>query len=165
MSILPASLGLMTATLALVVWQRPPEMAHRPWLRPARRSGRGRRPGNPAPPCQLRRSASRARRAGRPDDPGARGTPDRERRRVLRRVVVCALPGSEATLRSVSTPSPCTSNAAPRDTMPRKRRHVTGPASRSYPTWVINGRPIVGEVLSLSRLANLTGSPDAAKFK
>ena len=100
------SLGLMTATLALVMLQRPPEMAHRSWVGSSRRSGRARGRGDPAPPRQLRRSASRARRAGRPDDPCAGGAPDRGRRLVLRRVVVSALSGAEATLRGVSKPSP-----------------------------------------------------------
>ena len=36
---------------------------------------------------------------------------------------------------------------------------------RSYPTWVINGRVIAGEVLSLAQLADATGFPGAANFK
>jgi hypothetical protein len=36
---------------------------------------------------------------------------------------------------------------------------------RSYPTWVIDGRAFVGEVLSLARLASATGFPGAANFK
>jgi hypothetical protein len=36
---------------------------------------------------------------------------------------------------------------------------------RSYPTWVIQGRPIVGQVLSLAQLADATGFPGAANFK
>ena len=36
---------------------------------------------------------------------------------------------------------------------------------RSYPTWIINGRAIVGEVLSLAQLADATEFPGAANFK
>jgi thiol-disulfide isomerase/thioredoxin len=36
---------------------------------------------------------------------------------------------------------------------------------KSYPTWIINGRAIAGEVLSLARLANETGFPGALNFK
>jgi thiol-disulfide isomerase/thioredoxin len=36
---------------------------------------------------------------------------------------------------------------------------------QTYPTWVINGRRIVGEVLSLAQLAAATGFPGAANFK
>jgi hypothetical protein len=36
---------------------------------------------------------------------------------------------------------------------------------RSYPTWVINGRAIVGQVLSLAQLADATGFPGMANFK
>jgi hypothetical protein len=35
---------------------------------------------------------------------------------------------------------------------------------RTYPTWVIDGRAIVGEVLSLAQLAAATGFPGAASF-
>jgi hypothetical protein len=36
---------------------------------------------------------------------------------------------------------------------------------RTYPTWIINGRAIVGQVLSLAELANATAFPAAASFK
>jgi hypothetical protein len=35
---------------------------------------------------------------------------------------------------------------------------------QTYPTWIINGRAIVGEVLSLAQLAAATGFSGAANF-
>jgi hypothetical protein len=35
---------------------------------------------------------------------------------------------------------------------------------QTYPTWIIDGRAIVGEVLSLARLANASGFPEASHF-
>jgi glutaredoxin len=35
---------------------------------------------------------------------------------------------------------------------------------RTYPTWIINGRAIVGQVLSLAELAEATGFPGATSF-
>ncbi len=93
-------------------------------------SGRARGRGDPAPPRQLHRSASRAHRAGRPDDPCAGGAPDRGRRLVLRRIVVSALSGTEATLRGVRKPSPV-HRMQPRWTQcPAGTVMHTGPACR-----------------------------------
>jgi hypothetical protein len=36
---------------------------------------------------------------------------------------------------------------------------------RTYPTWIINGRPYVGQVMTLAQLADATGFPGAANFK
>jgi hypothetical protein len=36
---------------------------------------------------------------------------------------------------------------------------------QSYPTWVINGRATVGQVLTLAQLADATGFPEAASFR
>jgi hypothetical protein len=36
---------------------------------------------------------------------------------------------------------------------------------QSYPTWVIDGRAIAGQVLTLAQLADATGFPGAANFK
>ena len=36
---------------------------------------------------------------------------------------------------------------------------------QTYPTWIINGRATVGQVLSLAQLADATGFPGAANFK
>jgi thiol-disulfide isomerase/thioredoxin len=36
---------------------------------------------------------------------------------------------------------------------------------KTYPTWIINGRAIVGEVVSLTQLADATGFRGAANFK
>jgi glutaredoxin len=35
----------------------------------------------------------------------------------------------------------------------------------TYPTWVINGRRYVGQVMTLAELADATGFPDAARFR
>ena len=100
------SLALMTATLVLVVLQRPSEMARRSWVGLV--AGRG---AFAALVILLLHgsyvgSASRACRTGRPENPSARGAPDGGRRLVLRRVVVSALPGAEAALRGVGRASP-----------------------------------------------------------
>jgi len=36
---------------------------------------------------------------------------------------------------------------------------------QTYPTWVINGRTIVGQVLTLAQLADASGFPGAANFR
>src|SRR5205085_9791346 len=36
---------------------------------------------------------------------------------------------------------------------------------QTYPTWVLNGRPVVGEVLSLAQLAQATGFPGASRLQ
>jgi hypothetical protein len=36
---------------------------------------------------------------------------------------------------------------------------------QTYPTWIINGRAFVGQVMTLAQLADATGFPDAAKFR
>jgi hypothetical protein len=35
---------------------------------------------------------------------------------------------------------------------------------QTYPTWIINGRATVGQVLSLAQLAAASGFPGAASF-
>ena len=75
-----------------------------------------------------------------------------------------ALSGAEETLRGVGKPSPV------HRMQPRWPQHPAGAVMhrasvRSYPTWVINGRTIAGEVLSLAQLAAAVGFPEAADFK
>ena len=36
---------------------------------------------------------------------------------------------------------------------------------RTYPTWIIDGRAVVGEVMTLAQLADATGFPQASSFK
>jgi thiol-disulfide isomerase/thioredoxin len=40
----------------------------------------------------------------------------------------------------------------------------TSAGIQTYPTWIIHGRAIVGQVLTLSQLAEASGFPDAASF-
>lgn len=158
------SLGLMTATLALVVWQRPPEMARRSWVG----LGAGRAAlaalvilvlhGNYVSP--------QAEPTG-PEDPkiqalaehltkegalfyGASWCPHCQEQKRLFGASASRLPYIECSPAGPNTPqAPSCSSAG----------------VRSYPTWVIGGRTTAGEVLSLAQLANASGFGGAADFK
>ena len=100
------SLALMSALLALVVWQRPPEMAHRSWVGLA--AGRGALAAVVILLLHANYVAPQAEPAG-PEDPMTRALAEHladEGVAVLRCVVVSALSGAEATVRGVSRPPP-----------------------------------------------------------
>lgn len=158
------SLALMTATLALVTWQRPPELAHRSWVWLV------------APRAALAAVVilalhgnyvrPQAEPVG-PEDPmvralaehlakedvlfyGASWCPHCQEQKRLFGASVSRLPYVECNLAGPNAPQ---SSAC------------TRAGIQSYPTWIINGRAIVGQVLSLAELANATGFPGAANFK
>jgi uncharacterized membrane protein/glutaredoxin len=158
------SLGLMTATLALVVLQRPPEMAHRSWV------------GLVAPRGVLAALvilllhanyvAPQAEPAG-PEDPmvralaehldeegvlfyGASWCPHCQEQKRLFGASASRLPYIECGLGGPNGPQAPSCRAA---------------GVQTYPTWVINGRTIVGQVLTLAELADATGFPGAANFR
>ena len=158
------SLGLMSATLALVVWQRPPDMAHRTWVGLA--AGRGVLAALVILLLHANYVAPQAEPAG-PEDPmtralaeylteegalfyGASWCPHCQEQKRLFGASASRLPYIECSPAGPNTPQAPSCNRA---------------SVRSYPTWVINGRTIAGEVLSLAQLAAAVGFPQAANFK
>ena len=158
------SLGLMTATLALVVWQRPPEMAHRSWVGLV--AGRGALAALVILLLHANYVAPQAEPAG-PEDPMTRALAEHltEEGAVFYGASWCPhcqeqkrLFGASASRLPYIECSPAGHNAPQSPSCNRA-------GVRSYPTWVINGRVIAGEVLSLAQLADATGFPGAANFK
>ena len=158
------SLGLMTATLALVVLQRPPEMAHRSWVGLV--AGRGALAALVILLLHANYVAPQAEPAG-PEDPmtralaehlteegvlfyGASWCPHCQEQKRLFGASASRLPYIECSPAGPNTPQSPSCNRA---------------GVQSYPTWVIHGRTIVGEVLSLAELAATTGFPGAANFQ
>jgi uncharacterized membrane protein len=158
------SLALMTATLALVVVQRPPEMAHRSWV--SLGVGRGVLAALAIMFLHANYVAPQAEPTG-PEDPqiralaeyladegarfyGASWCPHCQEQKRLFGASASRLPYVECSPAGPNTPqSPSCSRAG----------------VQTYPTWVIKGRATVGEVLSLAQLANAVGFPGAANFK
>jgi uncharacterized membrane protein/glutaredoxin len=158
------SLALMAAALAIVVFQRPPEMARRSWLRLI------------APRAALAAAAillvhanyvAPQPEATGPEDPmiralaehlteegvifyGASWCPHCQEQKRLFGNSAGRLPYVECSLGGPN---------APQSTACRRA------GVQSYPTWVINGRATVGQVLTLAQLAEASGFPDAAKFQ
>jgi uncharacterized membrane protein len=157
------SLGLMTATLALVVVQRPPEMAQRSWL------------GMIAVRAALAAVvillihgnyvAPQAEAEG-PEDPmvralaehltdrgaefyGASWCPHCQEQKRLFGASARRLPYIECSPAGPNAPQAPSCNIA---------------GVQSYPTWKINGRTIVGQVLTLAQLADASGFPGKANF-
>ena len=158
------SLALMTATLALVVWQRPPELAHRSWVGLA--AGRGALAAVVILLLHANYTAPQAEPTG-PEDPmvralaehlsdegvlfyGASWCPHCQEQKRLFGASVSRLPYIEC--------SPAGQNAPQSPSCDRA-------GIQSYPTWIINGRAYVGQVLTLAELASATGFPGAANFK
>ena len=158
------SLGLMTGILALVVFQRPPEMAHRSWVGLV--AGRGALAAVVILVLHANYAAPQAEPTG-PEDPmiralaehltekgvlfyGASWCPHCQEQKRLFGNSASRLPYVECNLAGPNAPQASACSIA---------------GVRSYPTWVINGRAIVGQVLSLAELARTTGFPGAADFK
>ena len=158
------SLGLMTGILALVVFQRPPEMAHRSWVGLV--AGRGALAAVVILVLHANYTAPQAEPAG-PEDPmiralaehlteegvlfyGASWCPHCQEQKRLFGASASRLPYIECSLTGPTGPQSAACRMA---------------GVQSYPTWLINGRAIVGQVLSLAELASATGFPGAADFK
>jgi len=158
------SFGLMVATLALVVWQRPPEIARRSWISLA--AGRGALAVVVILLLHANYTTPQAEPAG-PEDPatralaehlkregvlfyGASWCPHCQEQKRLFGASASRLPYIECSPAGPNTPQAPSCNSA---------------GIQTYPTWVIHGRAIVGEVLSLAQLANATAFPVAADFK
>jgi len=158
------SLALMTAALALVVRQRPPELARRSWVGLA--AGRGALAGLAILLLHANYVAPQ-REASGPEDPmiralaehladqgaafyGASWCPHCQEQKRLFGASADRLPYIECSPGSPNAPQlPSCSRAG----------------VKSYPTWVINGRVYAGEVLTLAQLAAASNFPGAAGFK
>jgi uncharacterized membrane protein/glutaredoxin len=157
------SLGLMTAVLALVTWQRPREMMHRSWMTLV-----GVRGALAAVVILLVHGsyvAPQAEPIG-PEDPVVRALAEHltEKGVVFYGASWCPhcqeqkrLFGESASRLPYIECSPGGRNSAQAPSCVRA-------GVQTYPTWIINGRPIVGQVLSLAELANATGFPQASVF-
>jgi uncharacterized membrane protein len=158
------SLGLMTAVLALVVWQRPPELAHRSWR--GLLAGRGALAAVVIVVLHANYVAPQAEPTG-PEDPmiralaehlteegalfyGASWCPHCQEQKRLFGASVDRLPYIECSLGGPNAPQSAACRTA---------------GVQTYPTWVINGRAIVGQVMSLAQLADASGFPDAGNFR
>ena len=157
------SLGLMTGTLALVVVQRPPEMAHRSWLGLV--AVRGALAAVVILLVHGNYVAPQAEAQG-PEDPniralaehladegalfyGASWCPHCQEQKRLFGASARRLPYVECSPAGPNAPQAPSCNIA---------------GVQSYPTWIINGRTIVGQVLSLAQLADASGFPGKANF-
>ena len=158
------SLALMTAIFGLVVWQRPPELAERSWaglilsrgaiialailivhgnnIRPAEE------PTGPEDP-DIRALAEYL-----SDEDvlfyGASWCPHCQEQKALFGASVSRLPYIECGPAGPNGPQAPSCRAA---------------GIQSYPTWVIKGRTVVGQVMTLLDLAEASGYPDAARFR
>ena len=158
------SLALMTSVLALVIAQRPPEMAERSWLWLAA--------GRVVPVALLilvvhGNNIKPLEEPIGPEDPqvralaehladkgvlfyGASWCPHCQEQKRMFGASARRLPYVECNLAGPTAPQASACTAAGVDT---------------YPTWVINGRRYVGQVMTLAELADATGFPDAARFR
>ena len=159
------SLALMSATLALVVWQRPPELAQRSWTWVL--AGRGALAAVVILLLHANYVAPQAEPTG-PEDPmiralaehladegalfyGAEWCPHCQEQKRLFGASASRLPYVECSPAGPNGPQANSCRAA---------------GVRSYPTWFFDGRAIaVGQVLTLAQLADATGFPGAADFK
>ena len=157
------SLVLMTGILALVIFQRPPEMAHRTW--PGLIAPRGALAAVVILILHANYVAPQAEPVG-PEDPmtralaehltkegvlfyGASWCPHCQEQKRLFGASASRLPYIECSLGGQNAPQSTACRTA---------------GVQTYPTWVINGRAVVGQVLSLAQLADATGFPGAANF-
>jgi uncharacterized membrane protein/glutaredoxin len=157
------SLGLMTATLALVVMQRPPEMAHRSWL------------GLVAPRAALAAIvillvhgnyvAPQAEAEG-PEDPMVRALAEhlKEEGAMFYGASWCPHCQEQKRLFGASARRLPYVECSPAGPNAPQAPSCSIAGVQSYPTWVINGRTYVGEVLTLARLADASGFPGKANF-
>jgi uncharacterized membrane protein/glutaredoxin len=158
------SLGLMSGVLALVVFQRPAEVQPRSWV--GLTAGRGALAAVVILLLHANYVAPQAEPVG-PEDPmtralaehlveqgvlfyGASWCPHCQEQKRIFGASVSRLPYIECSLGGPNAPQSAACRAA---------------GVSTYPTWVINGRATVGQVLSLAQLADATGFPGAASFK
>jgi uncharacterized membrane protein len=158
------SLTLMTAILALVVSQRPREMAHRSWTGPI--AARGALAAVVILLLHASYAAPQPEPTG-PEDPmtralaehlkeegalfyGASWCPHCQEQKRLFGASASRLPYIECSLGGPNAPQSAACRSA---------------GVQSYPTWVINGRVTAGQVMTLAQLADASGFSDAASFR
>jgi uncharacterized membrane protein len=158
------SLALMSSVLALVTVQRPPELARRSWVGPV--LGRGAIAAVVILVLHANYAAPQAEPTG-PEDPktralaehlseagalfyGASWCPHCQEQKRLFGTSASRLPYIECSLGGPNAPQSAACRSA---------------GIQSYPTWIINGRPYVGQVMTLAQLADASGFPGAADFK
>jgi uncharacterized membrane protein len=158
------SLALMTTIFALVVFQRPPALARRSWVGPI--AGRAALAAVVIVVLHANYVAPQPEPTG-PEDPqiralaehlsdqgvlfyGASWCPHCQEQKRLFGNSVERLPYIECSLGGPTAPQSAACRRA---------------GIQSYPTWIINGRPYVGQVLTLAQLAEASGFPGAASFQ
>jgi uncharacterized membrane protein/glutaredoxin len=158
------SLALMSSILALTVTQRPPELAYRSWL--GLSGGRVALAAIVILFAHLAYTSPQEEPTG-PEDPqvralaehlkdegvlfyGASWCPHCQEQKRMFGASARRLPYIECNLAGPNAPQASACTAAGVDT---------------YPTWVIDGRRYVGQVMTLAELAEKTGFPDAARFR
>jgi uncharacterized membrane protein len=158
------SLGLMAGTLALVVLQRPPEMAQRSWVGLA--AGRGVLAAVVILVLHANYTAPQAELG--PEDPTVRALAEHLTEQGVLFYGASWCPHCQEQKRLFG---------ASADRLPYVECSPVGPNGpqsascrkagiQSYPTWIMNGRAIaVGQVMSLAQLAEATGFPGASSFK
>ena len=158
------SLGLMTATLALVVWQRPPAMAHRSWVGLA--AGRGVLAGLVILLLHANYVAPQAEPTG-PEDPAIRALAEHlsDEGALFYGAEWCPHCQEQKRLFGASASRLPYIECAPGGPNGPQSRSCSAAGVRSYPTWIINGRATVGEVLSLAQLADASGFQGADTFR
>jgi uncharacterized membrane protein len=158
------SLGLMTATLALVAWQRPAETANRSWVGLV--AGRGALAAVVILLLHVSYVAPQAEPAG-PEDPMARALAEHltEKGALFYGASWCPhcqdqkrLFGASASRLPYIECSPAGRNAPQSPLCDRA-------GVNTYPTWVIDGFATVGQVLSLAQLAEASGFPGVTDVK
>jgi uncharacterized membrane protein len=158
------SLSLMLATLALVVWQRPVEMAHRSWL--GLTAGRGALAALVILLLHANYAAPQAEPTG-PEDPVIRALAEHlsEKRAVFYGASWCAHCQEQKRLFGASASRLPYIECSPSGPNGPQLRSCSAAGVRGYPTWVIDGRSYSGVVLTLAQLAAATEFPDAANLK
>jgi uncharacterized membrane protein len=158
------SLGLMVTTLALVVWQRPVEMAHRSWL--GLTAGRGVLAALVILVLHANYTAPLAEPTG-PEDPVIRALAEHlsEKRAVFYGASWCAHCQEQKRLFGASASRLPYIECSPSGQNGPMLRSCSAAGVRSYPTWVIDGRSYSGVVLTLAQLATATQFPGAANLK
>jgi len=158
------SLALMAATLALVVWQRPPELAQRSWLRLS--AARAVLAGLVILVIHGSYIAPRPEPTG-PEDPTIRALAEHisDEGALFYGASWCAHCQEQKRLFGASASRLPYIECSPGGQGTPQSAACSAVGIQRYPTWVINGQSYAGEVLSLAQLASFTAYPDAARLK
>ena len=158
------SLGLMTGILALVVVQRPASVAHRSWVGVL--AGRVALAAVTILVLHGNYVMPEAEPTG-PEDPAIRALAEHLTEKGVRFYGASWCPHCQEQKRLFGA------SAGRLPYVECSLAGPTGPQSsactiagvQTYPTWIINGRAFVGQVMSLAELADATAFPGAASFR